>query len=132
MPLNHRLSDQVQYSVKASRTSNQAWSKGLDAGFRFSPFLWATKALRMSRDIALLFLGPRDSRWGWGQTHIPAAYTPEKDPVHILQEAGWTSGPLWTGGKPLSHRDSIPDRPACSSVAIPTELPGPLRRRYIP
>ena len=23
------------------------------------------------------------------------------------------------------HRDSIPDRPACSSVAIPTELPGP-------
>jgi len=26
------LSDQVQYSVMASRTSNQAWSKGLDAG----------------------------------------------------------------------------------------------------
>jgi len=26
---------------------------------RFSPFLWATKAFRMSRGIALLFLGPR-------------------------------------------------------------------------
>jgi len=32
MPLNYWLSDQVQYSVTASRTSNQAWCKGLDAG----------------------------------------------------------------------------------------------------
>ena len=30
------------------------------------------------------------------------------------------------GGKSLPHRDSIPDRPARSSVAIPTEIPGPL------
>jgi len=30
------------------------------------------------------------------------------------------------GGKSRPHRDSIPDRPARSSVAIPTELPGPL------
>jgi hypothetical protein len=29
---NYRLSDQVQYSVVASRTSNQAWWKSLDAG----------------------------------------------------------------------------------------------------
>jgi hypothetical protein len=28
-------------------------------------------------------------------------------------------------GKSRPHRDSIPDRPARSSVAIPTELPGP-------
>jgi phosphoribosyl-AMP cyclohydrolase len=27
-----QTTDQVQYSVMASRTSNQAWSKGLDAG----------------------------------------------------------------------------------------------------
>jgi len=33
--------------------------------------------------------------------------------------------PVWTGGKSRPNRDSIPDRPACSSVAIPTELPGP-------
>jgi len=26
--LNYQLSDQVHYSVVASRTSNQAWSKG--------------------------------------------------------------------------------------------------------
>jgi len=29
---NYRLSDQVQQSVMASRTTNQAWSKSLDAG----------------------------------------------------------------------------------------------------
>jgi len=43
-------------------------------------------------------------------------FTPGKDPVAILQEAGWAPGPLWTGGKSRSHRDSIQDRPA--------ELPG--------
>jgi hypothetical protein len=32
LPWNYRLSDQVQYSFMASRTSNQTWSKGLDAG----------------------------------------------------------------------------------------------------
>jgi len=31
LPGNYRLSDQVQYSVMAYRTANQAWSKGLDA-----------------------------------------------------------------------------------------------------
>jgi len=44
-----------------------------------------------------------------------------KDPVPILQEAGWALGPAWTGGKSRSHRDSIPDR-----QDIPTELPGPI------
>jgi len=50
-------------------------------------------------------------------------FTPRKDPVPILQEAGWAPGPVWTGGKSRPHRDSIQDRPARSSVAIPTELP---------
>jgi len=48
-----------------------------------------------------------------------------KDPVPILQEAGWAPGPVWTGGKSRPQRVSISDRPARSSVAIPTELPGP-------
>jgi len=61
-----------------------------------------------------------------GQQHAPAAYTPRKYPVRIVQEAGWAPGPVWTGGKSRPHRDSIPDRPARSSVAIPTELPAPL------
>ena len=32
---------------------------------------------------------------------------------------------VWTGGKFRPHRDSIPDLPARSSVAITTELPEP-------
>jgi len=61
-----------------------------------------------------------------GQQQAPAAlYTPGKDSVPIVQEAGWAQGPVWTGGKSRPHRDSIPDRPVRSSVAIPTKLPGP-------
>jgi len=41
-------------------------------------------------------------------------FTPRKDPVPILQEAGWAPGPVWTGGKSRPHRDSIPDHPVCS------------------
>ena len=50
---------------------------------------------------------------------------PGKDRVPILQGAGWAPGPVWMGGKSRPHRDSIPDLPARSSVAIPTKLPGP-------
>ena len=41
-------------------------------------------------------------------------FTPGKDLVSILQEAGRAPGPVWTGGKSRPHRDSIPDRPALS------------------
>ena len=41
-------------------------------------------------------------------------FTPGKDPVRIVQEAGWAPGPFWTGGKSRPHRDSIPDLPARS------------------
>ena len=60
-----------------------------------------------------------------GQPHVSASSTPLKDPVPIIQKVGWAPGPVWTGGKSHPHRDSIPDRSARSSVAIPTELPGP-------
>ena len=65
--------------------------------------------------IALLFLGPRHSRWGWGvsPTSRPLL-TPGKDPVPIVLEAGWAPGPVWTGGKSRPHRDSVTDRPARS------------------
>ena len=61
----------------------------------------------------------------WSATRSGRTLPPEKDPVPILQEAGWVPGPVWMGGKSRPHRDSIPDCPAHSSVAIPTELPGP-------
>jgi len=79
-------------------------------------------AQRVGRVIDLLF-HDRGTKRGWVVSSTPRPhFTPRKDPVLILQEVGW----VWTGGKSRPHRDSIPDRPARSSVAILTELPGPL------
>ena len=43
-------------------------------------------------------------------------FTPGKDPVPIVQEAGWVPGPVWTGAEnlaPIGIRS--PDRPARST-----------------
>ena len=81
-------------------------------------------AQRVGRGIALLF-HDRGTRRGRVVSSTPRPhFTSGKEPVHILQEAGWAPGPVWTGGKSRPHRYSIPDPPARSSVAIPTELPG--------
>jgi len=66
----------------------------------------------------------------WSAARPGHTLPPGKDAVPIVQEAGWAPRPVWTGGKSRPHRDSIPDRPARSSVAIPTELPGPHVRIY--
>jgi hypothetical protein len=67
-----------------------------------------------SRGKALLFLD-HGTRRGWVVSSTPRPhFTPEKDPVPILQEAGWAPGPVWTGGKSRPHRESIPYRPARS------------------
>jgi len=35
-------------------------------------------------------------------------FAPGKDPVPIVQEAAWATGPVWTGAENLGpHRDSI-------------------------
>jgi len=68
-------------------------------------------AQRVDRDIALLFhdCGTRVvSRMPWPH------FTPGKDLVPILQEAGWAPGLVWMGGKSRPHRDWILDRPARS------------------
>ena len=51
---------------------------------------------------------------GGGQPHALAASTPGKDPVPIVQEAGWAPGPVWAGGKSRPHQNSILERPARS------------------
>ena len=33
------------------------------------------------------------------QQHAPAVLYPGKEPVCIVQEAGWAQEPVWTGGK---------------------------------
>jgi len=39
--------------------------------------------------------------------------TPGKDPVPIVQEPGWASGPVWTGAENLAPTGiRSPDRPA--------------------
>ena len=54
-----------------------------------------------------------------------------KDPVPILHEAGWATGPVWMGGKSRPHRDSIRDRPACSQSLYRLSYPAHNRECYI-
>ena len=52
---------------------------------------------------------------GGGQRPAPAALPPGKDPVPIVQEAGWAPGPVWTCAEnfaPTGIRS--PDRPVRS------------------
>ena len=45
----------------------------------------------------------------------PGRFTPGKDPVRIVQEAGWALGPVWTGAENLALNGiRSPDRPAHS------------------
>ena len=74
--------------------------------------LQAYVAQRLGRGIALLFRD-RDTRRGWVVSSTPQPhFTTRKDPIPILQEAGWALRPVWTGRKSRPHRDSIPDSPA--------------------
>jgi hypothetical protein len=44
-------------------------------------------------------------------------FTPRKDTVHIVQEAGWAPGPVWTGAENLAPtRIRSPNRPARSQL----------------
>ena len=93
--------------------------------------MFPLQAQRVGRGIALIF-HDRGTRRGWVvSSRAWPHFTPGKDPVPIVQEDGWALGPVWTGGKSRFHREAIPDRPARSSVAIPTELTGPLFKLYI-
>ena len=50
-----------------------------------------------------------------GQGHAPAAFTPGKDLVPIVQEAGWAPGLVWIGVENLAPTEiRSPDSPARS------------------
>ena len=56
---------------------------------------------------------------GGGQRHAPAA-------VSIVQEAGWTPGPVWTGAENLAPTGTrFPDRPARSQSLCRLSYFGP-------
>jgi len=87
-------------------------------------------AQRVGRSIALLF-HDRGTRRGWVVSSTALThFTPGKDPVPILQEAGWAPGPVWTGGQSRPHRYSISDRPAHSPFTISAGLPSPQCHYY--
>jgi hypothetical protein len=122
---------------------HRVWSSQLRNVYKSEVKVTPVQALRLctgrtahtgSRGIALPFLD-HDTRRGWGISVTPRPlFTPGKDPLPFVQEAGWAPGPVWTGAENLAWTGiRSPDRPAHSSVAIPTELPGPqvIQRRVV-
>jgi len=50
-----------------------------------------------------------------GQLHAPSLFAPGKDPLPIVQWAGWDPEPVWTGVENLDPKGiRSPDRPARS------------------
>ena len=45
---------------------------------------------------------------GGCQRHAPAAFTPGKNPVPIVQEAGWAPGLVWMGAENLAPQGFDP------------------------
>jgi hypothetical protein len=64
-------------------------------------------------------------RWVLSATLGPP-YPRGKNPVPIVQEAGWDQGPFWTCAENLApHRNSIPGSSSQQRVAILTALSRP-------
>ena len=62
-----------------------------------------------------------------GQHHAPAAFTPGKDPVPIVQEAGWALVPVWIGAENLASTGiRSPDLAARSESIYRLRRPGSL------
>jgi hypothetical protein len=79
---------------------------------RYSPVV----AQMVGRGITLLFQD-HSTRRGWvGSSTLRPYFTPGKEPVPILQEAGWASGPIWKGRKarPPPGFDPLTDQPVVS------------------
>ena len=56
---------------------------------------------RVGRGLALLFHDRGTRRWWVVTNTLRPHFTPRKDSVPILQEAGWAPGAVWTGSKNL-------------------------------
>ena len=57
-----------------------------------------------------------------GQRHAPAALYPGKDPVRIIQVAGWAPGPVWTGAENLAPPPGFDPRTVKSVASRYTDL----------
>ena len=57
----------------------------------------------------------------------PGRFTPGKDPVPIVKEAGWAPGSVWKGAENLAPTGiRSPDRPADSESLYRLSYPGRL------
>ena len=81
-------------------------------------------AHRRIRGIALLF-HDHGTRRGWGVSVTPwPLFTTGKEPVPIVQEAGWAPGPIWTGAENLAPTGiRSPDRPTLSQSLYQLRYP---------
>ena len=78
-----------------------------------------------SYSSALSSTSALDGGGGWS-TPRPGRFTPGKDPVPIVQEAGWAPGPAWQGAENLAPTGvQSPDRPARSESLYRLSYRGP-------
>ena len=66
-----------------------------------------------------------------GQSHARPLFPRERDPVPIVQEAGWASGLVWTCAENVAPTGMRPsDRPARSESLYQLGYPGPHERSW--
>jgi hypothetical protein len=85
----------------------------------------------MYRSTLFLDLG---TRRGWSVSVTPRPLsTHGKDPVPIVQEAGWAPAPVWTGVENLAYTGiRSPDHPARSQSLYRLSYPAHTPTRYLP
>ena len=91
-----------EWSVRRTDPYKEIYIKVVNCTLVPAPRLCAGRtAHRVSRGIALLF-HDRGTIRGWGVSVTPRPlFTPRKDPVPIVQEAGWAPVQVWTGAENL-------------------------------
>ena len=69
------------------------------------------------------------ARWRWLLNATPRPlYSREREPVSIVQEAGWAPGPVWAGAENLAPTGiRSPERPARSELLYRLSYPGQTR-----
>jgi hypothetical protein len=81
-------------------------------------------ALQLKRYSSTLSLTSALNRGGWSASG-PGRFTPGKDPVPTVQEAGWFPEPGWTGAENLVPTGiRSPDRPGRSESLYRLSYPG--------
>ena len=71
---------------------------------------------------------------GWvANASLWPLYPRERDQVWIVKEAGWATGPIWTGVENLNPTGILsPERPAHSEMLWPLSYPGPYTKGVSP